>query len=732
MAMAMSELAVEAKEAAARELAKLLPLPDSLASIPALRADYTQRHQANDAQLSTGVMTQVDEARAGIDALAKAQASIAELRQNFVTIEKLCAECEILIDNHEQIKLLSNARNNLATTLKDVEGMMSISVKAAEARASLSNDKELVNTYERLSALEGKRRFALAAASSHQEEAGKLREYFDDVSRTKVTFEQTLWGYIRDFHRLGKESPQTLVRALRVVEMQEALDRQLAEEEAESGSSGLRSAKPAGAAPLHERTSDKGYKDRAYDEISKVVDDRFSDLLTRLVQEDLPAALEEASAIAAELSDVYDYVAPCFPPRYQIFQFVVQVYTRHFVQMLQRLGDRADSLTNIEILKVIAWLDRYEEQMLQLGIDEAIVMMPAESGSLDALMNVYVHRMKSTMKQWYTNILEHDKTEPPKKSEDGKMWTPAPTDLFRILGEQIALVQENSAGVMLFKTGATVVQVMLDFQDAERMRFKEPVAEVGLEALCAMVNNNIRCHDLAAELSNTLVDSLDPRYAEQLDIEAASNGFLDVAKEAVTMIVEVIFDDPGVKDLLNKLYQAEWHEALVTEYLAETFRDYFADVKQFVEDRSFRHFAEACLDRSVLVYIDRLLLQKSYINEAMIERLKLDEDVLAELFKESINEAKFEKRLQPMADLRELASSDSVEAVTLVYTNLLNSHPDCTPFVVERLMALREDIPKKEAKEVVAECRDVYNSMLANKPPSSKGLFSQLTLLRKR
>ncbi|PWA98038.1 hypothetical protein CTI12_AA023760 [Artemisia annua] len=60
-------------------------------------------------------------------------------------------------------------------TLKDVEGMMSISVEAAAAHDSLSDDKELSNTYERLTALDGTRRFALAAAGSHKEEVGRVR-----------------------------------------------------------------------------------------------------------------------------------------------------------------------------------------------------------------------------------------------------------------------------------------------------------------------------------------------------------------------------------------------------------------------------------------------------------------------------------------------------------------------------------------------------------------------------
>nr|GMD27075.1 exocyst complex component SEC6 isoform X1 [Ipomoea batatas] len=58
-----------------------------------------------------------------------------------------------------------------------------------------------------IEALDGKRRFALAAASSHEEEVGRL-------------------------------SPRTLVRAIRVVEMQEILDQQLAEEAAEAEGGG--------------------------------------------------------------------------------------------------------------------------------------------------------------------------------------------------------------------------------------------------------------------------------------------------------------------------------------------------------------------------------------------------------------------------------------------------------------------------------------------------------------
>jgi exocyst complex component 3 len=79
--------------------------------------------------------------------------------------------------------------------------------------------------------------------------------------------------------------------------------------------------------------------------------------------------------------------------------------------------------------------------------------------------------------------------------------------------------------------------------------------------------------------------------------------------------------------------------------------------------------------------------QKNYIKEETLERLKVDEEVLGEFFRDVLNPAKVDKRVQPLAEIRELASAESVDAFTLAYTNLLQNHPDC-PVRVQNILVL--------------------------------------------
>ena len=52
----------------------------------------------------------------------------------------------------------------------------------------------------------------------------------------------------------------------------------------------------------------------------------------------------------------------------------------------------------------------------------------------------------------------------PKQKEDGQLWTPGAVDFFRIVNEQVSVVEEVSSGEMLLRTGESVMTIMRQFQ----------------------------------------------------------------------------------------------------------------------------------------------------------------------------------------------------------------------------------------------------------------------------
>lgn len=96
--------------------------PTCRAALPAarLRAHTARRAaaQANKAQLTAAVASQVEATKSGLDCLNRAHQALLKMRENFTLITRLCAECQSLIDCHDKIQLLSAVHSNLRKTLQ--------------------------------------------------------------------------------------------------------------------------------------------------------------------------------------------------------------------------------------------------------------------------------------------------------------------------------------------------------------------------------------------------------------------------------------------------------------------------------------------------------------------------------------------------------------------------------------------------------------------------------------
>ena len=82
----------------------------------------------------------------------------------------------------------------------------------------------------------------------------------------------------------------------------------------------------------------------------------------------------QAHAFVEQLADIYDFVSPCFPPKYDMFRVIFRKYHEHMSFMLDCIGACAESLANADILKA-----RGRSQSLRLILNSILAILPALS-----------------------------------------------------------------------------------------------------------------------------------------------------------------------------------------------------------------------------------------------------------------------------------------------------------------------------------------------------------------
>ncbi|KAL4437795.1 hypothetical protein ABPG77_005707 [Micractinium sp. CCAP 211/92] len=701
-----------ARALAVQEVQRLLDSADSLKRLPQLREDVLSKQLANKAQLAAAVASQVEAAKLGLDQLTRAHQALVGMRANYAEITRLCAECQSLIDCHDKIAVLSEVHSNLRKTLQDVENIAALPVEAAEAEAMLRENANLLHVYEMLACLEGtsmKAQQALESGTnvSVREAQGNLSSYFQKaraaVRATMGKFEERLWSIVRNFVRVAQEDPGLLVTALQVVELQELVDAQLV-------------AAGQGASPLR-----KAWRRRCLAQICMGIQDEYAPLLQRCSQliaagENTDARvteiLAEADEFVAQLAPTYDFVAPCFPPEYDIFGAICREHHRQLCSMVDFIGLCADNLANSDILKVMLWCAGYQATLGEFGVEEEESAFPTgPQAGLSLLIDKYVQRIKATLATWLFNIVEGDFTNEPKANAEGRVWTPGAVDFFRILNEQVAVVAEVDTGAMLLRIGRAAVQTMHDFQAAQRRRMAG--GELALEQLCAVVNNNVRCYDESLEFAEGLEEALEDGLKGQLNVEEACRGFLDLAKEAAAALVAAVYADPGFADLLTRLCCTDdWRGGGLTASMLATLEDFLQDFQRWVEPGFYRRLAEALLEECVAHYVGAVLCFLRGVTEEEVAALARDDARIRAFFARHVRPDKVSRECQPLGELREFLSGDSVESFVLSYTALLASAPGVTPTLLANLVNARaasdRNMSRADAREVLEHCREVY------------------------
>ena len=328
------------------------------------------------------------------------------------------------------------------------------------------------------------------------------------------------------------------------------------------------------------------------------------------------------------------------------------------------------------------------------------------------LLDLYVKRMRENTAGWMRNMVAADLALPPMEAEGGKLFTPAGVDFFRILNDQIEAVVAVTRGELLVRVVVAISALMLDFQRLQNAAVERPLSELSLEVLCAYVNNNERCFDLSNEMLESLKEAApDEDAAARLDVlEITDQGFMDTARAAMKKVVDCMFADPGFASVFAALFaSADWWSGATCDTLCATVVDYFGDLSAWLTESFFKRTAEAVMERTVASYCAALFVQCVSIKTGTMARIAADEEALRATFAPYCREAQLVTAFQTLTDLRDLACASTEAEISNAFGTMLTNAPGTTVEVVERILALRDDIPKPVKKTIVSACAEQWH-----------------------
>ncbi|WIA31171.1 hypothetical protein OEZ86_001178 [Tetradesmus obliquus] len=705
----------EARDAGVSDVCRLLAAPEDLARLHQLRTEVSSKLASSRSTLSSTTAAQVDAARTlssttaaqvdaaryGLQLLDKSHRHIAKLRLCIDRIDELCGECSTLVENHDKIRALSHAHRNVQQVLEELGDIIDLPMRAAAVEELMNaGDGGMVAAFEGLTVLEGTAnniKEAWRRNAKKSSDLGELADYLTQVGEAMTSFERRLWSLARDYHALAQRQPRRLVDVARVVEMQQQMDAHYASTKAtyvrprhyrERLLMEMEAAVAQRFAPLlalcahHGQPNSKVKYDQdgnrvlseARDYLGALTDVERCDPLghrlpgatdaelavMQIREEDmfdedmwLETLLGGFGALEAELAEAYDYVSPCFPPHYNIFDIIFQMYHVQFAQAMDTVGQVSQALSTAGQLRLMQWVCGYQQTLRGLGVQEELVRLPVAPMSLDSapgfalLINSYTDRMEATMTAWYRAILAQDVAGQPQQMTDGTLRTPGVVDFFRMLNEQVSVLEEISTGEVLLAAASRSLKLMQDFVAAQQELLKPggvsallaaaaaaaaagpagvsgssssgtklaaataaaaaaggkaagSAAELSFEMVASFLNNSVDCYNQSLEFTEHVQSLLDEGLSSQLDVEDTCRAFLELAKAWGQRLVELMYADAGIVEQWRRMYSsADWLNGKTCATLLATIGDYFQDVTTFVEPGFCRRVCEGVLEEHV-------------------------------------------------------------------------------------------------------------------------------------
>eukprot|EP00743_Colponemidia_sp_Colp-15_P008297 GILK01009008.1.p1 GENE.GILK01009008.1~~GILK01009008.1.p1 ORF type:complete len:786 (-),score=190.69 GILK01009008.1:548-2905(-) len=776
--MAWFQSPAAAKQSALTEVQRILSGSENskLDRIQQLKATFEKKKLAVETQLSAAVQTQVEESRKGMDLLQKSINSVKEMRSNFDDIDRVWQDINTMLLGYDNFRRIFMARRNLRATLAQLEEYNQIPKKAAEIAEAMKNNAKLEEVWKDVRRLEKLRESVLRESRDVSSSVlNVMGKHFECVITLSEDFRRHLWDILAHAIQFAKSEPETLVRVLKILEMEDRAAQRVRERTTRAAVKKERvtrtrvvrkkKEKPKSDKKKKNKKKKKGKyesssgsseeeiieedvdpEDEEEDDDALLLPDKMSeacDVIRRTINaqfetrldgkatngEDLPHILAHLSQMLEDLTVIQEDVIQCFPPRYNIFELYKEEYQQGITQALLPFLSPFMPLKPGDLLLLAAWTEEYHYHLTRLGIDTETDTLAL---AVKKKMPEFMKHIESLLGEWVMNLLRVELAGEVDHTPEGHCITHGPEDLFMFTHQQVNVASEKLRGQYLIDVFTACCNALFNYQK-QQLSVLSDVGSIDPELICAVVNN----HNRASKLTNELRDrclklvhvSLEPKTNEMF--QAVSKSFITVSRQAVSVLVERIMVDLSPE--LNSIWTERWvrPDSNVIGDVITTAEDYFKDCQKWLSlAYFFTKLVKELAERLVNYYLERLVENAKVASgstkdplaltpanvDKYVSRMEEDDLALRSWFQKypSIIRTEFAEQILNRLQMISVWLTTPPVNITDCFDTVWDVWEQRTVPVAEAIFKLRTDIDKKLEREALVQLK------LKQPPPSTE------------
>lgn len=330
------------------------------------------------------------------------------------------------------------------------------------------------------------------------------------------------------------------------------------------------------------------------------------------------------------------------------------------------------------LLRLAQFTKEYKQTMMKdLLVPDEYLQPPLLDGREQDLVEDYLKLIVKKMDEWSANLMKTEiaeftaREQPPESDADGFYGMQGAVILFQMLNQQVDLALDSNQGSILARVVEEANRVMRLIQsqwmkllEAEfKKQVDKPDEGPGglVEYVMALANDQIKSADFTEALNLRLEPLVSSKYKSVITdrLNDAMDGYLDVAKKCVQLLIDVIFNDlkPATKSLLS----SSWYQDSSMTQIVETLKDYMVEDYQIhLNPNLFELLIEDMIDSFLINYLTAIRRSPKLRIPQAVEKMRQDIDQAFNFFTLFKSKGELKGYFEPVESVLTLVSASKM------------------------------------------------------------------------